>query len=208
MSPAQEPPLSLYLVRHGQTEWSLSGQHTGTTEIPLTAHGEEEARLLAPWLRQVPFAHVLSSPRQRAQRTCALAGLEGAAIEPDLAEWDYGEYEGIRSADIHKDRPGWDIFEDGCPGGETPTAVSARADRLIARLATLHGNVALFSHGHFGVVLAARWIGLPVVEAKHLLLSTASLNILGTNPSHPDIRVIKLWNSTPGLFAPAPAGGQ
>ena len=197
----EESPLSLYMVRHGQTEWSLSGQHTGRTEIPLTPHGEAEARLLAPWLQRVAFTRVLTSPRQRAQRTCALAGLSGAEIEPDMAEWDYGDYEGIRSADIHKQRPGWDIFTDGCPGGESPAQVSARADRLIARLAAMGGNVALFSHGHFGVVLAARWIGLPVAEGKHLLLSTASLNILGYNPSHPDIPVIALWNSTPGRFA-------
>ena len=180
---------ALYLIRHGETEWSLSGQHTGRTDIPLTARGEDEARELGQCLRAIPFARVLTSPRQRARRTCELAGLGPAAeIEPDLAEWDYGDYEGQRSVDIRKGRPDWNLFRDGCPNGEMPAQVSDRADRLIARLRALDGNVALFSHGQFGCVLAARWIGLPVVEAQHFLLGTASLSILGYDPTTPRCR--------------------
>ena len=175
MSSAQKSLLSLYFIRHGQTEWSLSGQHTGRTDIPLTAHGEDEVRALAPWLKPIQFTRVLTSPRQRAQRTCELAGLgQLAELEPDLAEWDYGDYEGKLSSDIRKERPHWNVFQDGCPGGEMPAQISDRANRLIARLCTMQGNVALFSHGEFGPALAARWIGLNVVEGQHLLLDTAS----------------------------------
>jgi probable phosphoglycerate mutase len=199
---SQTAPLRLHVIRHGQTEWSLSGQHTGTSDIPLTAHGEDEARSLVPWLGSRSFARVLCSPRQRARRTCELAGL-GSAVEtlPDLAEWNYGEYEGKRSAEIAKTRPGWNIFQDGCPGGESPADISDRADRLIASLQVLEGNIALFSHGHFSCVLATRWIGLPVIEGQHLSLSTASLSILSYAPSHPDVRVIALWNATPAALA-------
>jgi broad specificity phosphatase PhoE len=190
---SQAAPLRLHVIRHGETEWSLSGQHTGTSDIPLTARGEDEARGLVRWLGSRSFARVLCSPRQRARRTCELAGL-GSAVEtaPDLAEWDYGDYEGKRSADI---------FQDGCPGGESPAAITDRADRLIASLQSLEGNVALFSHGHFSCVLATRWIGLPVIEGQHLSLSTASLSILSYAPSHPDVRVIALWNATPAALA-------
>ena len=188
----------LYLVRHGETEWSLSGQHTGRSDIPLTKAGEAGARALAPRLAEISFAHVLTSPRQRARRTCELAGLGSAAdVEADLAEWDYGDYEGKRSVDIRKDRPGWDVFRDGCPHGEAPTQVADRADRLIARLQALGGNIALFSHGHFGRVLAMRWIGLPVLEGQHFSLDPASLSILGYNSSHPGVPVILLWNAAP-----------
>jgi broad specificity phosphatase PhoE len=190
--------LRLYLVRHGETEWSLSGQHTGRTDISLTSRGEEGARELAPYLRGIVFARVLTSPRQRTRQTCELAGLMGAAeIEPDLAEWDYGDYEGKRSLDICKERPGWDIFRDGCPGGEAPAQISDRADRLLSRLGALEGNVALFSHGHFGRVLAARWIGLPVIDGGHFALGTASLGILGREHSHPETPVLALWNFSP-----------
>jgi broad specificity phosphatase PhoE len=199
---APKTPLNVYFIRHGQTEWSLSGQHTGTTDIPLTARGEDEARELIPWLKQVRFGLVLTSPRRRARHTCELVGLgQEAQIEPDLAEWDYGDYEGKRSAEIAKTHPGWNIFQDGCPGGESPAAITARADRLIASLQSLEGNVALFSHGHFSSVLATRWIGLPVIEGQHLSLSTASLSILSYAPSHPEIRVIALWNATPAALA-------
>ena len=197
MTDLHKPPLRLYLIRHSETEWSLSGQHTGRTDLPLTAHGEEAARQLAPRLRLVQFARVFTSPRQRARRTCELAGLGAAAEkEPDLAEWDYGDYEGKLTADVHKQRPGWNVFRDGCPGGEMPRAISDRADRLIARLCTLDGNVALFSHGEFACVLATRWIGLPVVEGQHFTVDPASLGILSYNPSHPEVRVIALWNVT------------
>ncbi len=203
MSQSKPAPLRLHLIRHGETEWSLSGQHTGSSDIPLTAHGEDEARGLVPWLGRITFTRVLCSPRQRARRTSELAGL-GAAAEttPDLAEWDYGEYEGRRSADIRRDNPGWEIFRDGCPGGESPAQVAARADRLIASLQGLEGNVALVSHGHFSCVLGTRWIGLPVVHGQHLSLGTASLSILGYAANHPDVRVIALWNATRAALAP------
>ncbi len=179
MITSKSMPLRLYLIRHGETEWTISGQHTGRTDIPLTAHGEDEARELAPRIRDIPFAHVLTSPRERARRTCELLGLgDVAEIELDLVEWDYGDYEGQRSADIREGRPSWNLFRDGSPRGEAPAQISARADRLIARVRGLDGNVALFSHGHFGRVLAARWIGLSVEQAQHLLLSTASLSVL------------------------------
>jgi len=188
----------LYLVRHGETEWSRSGQHTGKTDIALTAHGEKQAAALAPWLQKIRFSAVLTSPRQRARNTCALAGLgENAAIEPNLAEWDYGDYEGLRSGEIRERQAGWTVFQDGCPNGESPADITSRADALIARLLTMTGNIALFSHGHFGAALAARWIGLPLIQAEHLLLSPATLSILGSNPSHPEVRVISLWNASP-----------
>lgn len=195
---AQTRPLQLYFIRHGETEWSRSGRHTGHTDVPLTARGEDEARALRPYLQDLAFTHVLTSPRQRARRTCELAGLAPAAeIEPDLSEWDYGDYEGQCSAEIRKGRPEWNVFQDGCPRGETPAQISGRADRLIARLQTLEGNVALFAHGQFGAVLAARWIGLPAVEGQHFLLGTGSMSILSDSPSHPERRVIALWNAGP-----------
>ncbi len=190
--------MQLYLIRHGDTEWTRSGQHTGRTDIPLTARGEDEARTLAPVLREVDFARVLTSPRQRARRTCELAGLGSAAeVEPDLEEWDYGEYEGRRTVDIRQGRPDWNVFRDGCPGGETAAQVSERADRLIAHLLSLSGNVALFSHGQFGCVLAARWIGMPTIEGQHFALGPASLSVLGHEPDHPRVPVITLWNAGP-----------
>jgi len=192
-------PLRLYYIRHGETEWSLSGRHTGRSELPLTERGEQRARELGPRLRGIDFAQVLTSPRQRARRTCELSGLGAAAeVEPDLAEWDYGDYEGQRSADILQTRPDWNLFRDGCPGGESPAQVSARADRLLARLQTRSGNIALFSHGHFGRVLGARWVGLSVEQAQHLLLSTASLSVLGYEHDRGDQPVIALWNAVSG----------
>lgn len=197
--------IRLYLVRHGETEWSLSGQHTGRTDLPLTAHGEAEACQLVPWLRHLQFARVLTSPLQRARRTCELAGLGAAAVvEPDLAEWNYGDYEGRLSRDIRQERPGWDVFRDGCPNGEMPGQVSDRADRLIAHLCKLDGNAALFSHGQFSRALAAQWIELSVNEARHFSLGTASLSILGFDPSHPEVRVIELWNAAPAGLAGGP----
>lgn len=186
----------LYLLRHGETAWSLAGRHTSRTDLPLTARGEHEARQLAERLQTVTFSHVFTSPRLRARRTCELAGLGAAAeIEPDLAEWDYGDYEGLTSSEIIRDRPTWNIFRDGCPRGETPAAISARTDRLLARLRALTGNVAVFSHGHLGRVLAARWIGLPVDEAQSFLLSPASLSILGYEHDNAAAPVIALWNA-------------
>ncbi len=196
------PPLSLFLVRHGQTEWSLSGRHTGSTDIPLTNDGEDEARALQPYLARIHFDYVFTSPMQRAKQTCALAGLGNhAETEPDLSEWDYGDYEGRTSAEIYKTRPGWLVFADGCPGGELPAQVQTRTDRLLTRLAAMRGNVALFSHGQISLVMAALWIGLPVLAGQHFLLGTASLNILSVNPAHPNIRVVSLWNATPTFLA-------
>ena len=187
----------LYLVRHGETAWSLTGQHTGRTDIPLTEQGEQDARELAERLRGVKFSRVFTSPLQRARRTCELAALNRVAeIETDLVEWDYGDYEGQRPDEIRKDRPDWNVFRDGCPRGESPAQISKRADRLIARLRTLEGDLAIFSHGHFGRVLAARWIGLPLDQAQHFLLSTASLSILGFEHNLAEEPAIVMWNKS------------
>ena len=188
----------LYFIRHGETEWSLSGRHTGRTEIPLTPHGGEQARELGLRLRMLGFSRVLTSPRQRARQTCKLAGLTPSAeIDADLSEWDYGDYEGRTTAEIRVHRPGWNVYRDGCPGGETPAQVSDRADRVIANLAAAEGKIALFSHAQFGCVLTARWIGLPVNKGQHFSLGPASLNILGYSPGHPEIAVIALLNGSP-----------
>ncbi len=189
-------PLRLYIVRHGETAWSLSGQHTGRTDLALTTQGEAQARALKPLLDTIHFDTVLTSPALRARQTWELAGpvLPAAVFEPDLAEWDYGSYEGKTSVEIRKDRAGWNVYRDGCPGGEGPGDVSNRADRLIARLRRLDGNVALFSHGQFGCSLGARWIGLPVMQGEHFQFGTASLSILSFNPSHPELPVITGWN--------------
>ena len=193
--PASSTGFHIYFIRHGETEWSLSQRHTGRTDIPLTARGEEQARAVGVRLSDIGFLRVLTSPRQRAQRTCELAHLSLLAeIEPDLAEWDYGDYEGQTSDEVYKGRPGWNVFRDGCPGGETPLQISDRADRLIANLDKQCGTIALFSHGQFGSALAARWIGLPVAKGQHFSIYPASLTILGYNPGHPEVRVISLWN--------------
>jgi probable phosphoglycerate mutase len=186
----------VYLIRHGETAWSRSGQHTSRTDVPLIETGESQARALATRLRAIPFEQVLTSPRQRARQTCDLAGLAAAAaIEPDLVEWDYGDYEGLRTAEILARRPGWALFRDGCPGGESPEEVEARADRLIARLRRSGGTIALFSHGHFGRVLAGRWIGLTVIQSERLLLNPASVSILSYEHNRTEEPVIALWNS-------------
>jgi probable phosphoglycerate mutase len=192
----EELPI-VYLARHGETAWSLSGQHTGRTDLPLTVHGEQTARRLGQRLKRLTFLKVFSSPLQRARKTCELAGFGSMAeIDPDLVEWDYGEYEGRRGADIRAERPDWNLFRDGCPGGETPKQVSGRADRVVSRVRTLTGNVLLFSSGHFIRVLASRWLGLePSANSRYLMLSTASLSALGyeTDLSKP---VIRFWNDT------------
>lgn len=200
---------TIYFVRHGETAWSLTGQHTGRTDLALTANGEAQARALAPALRGIAFAHVLTSPLQRARQTCALTGLASAAVvEPDLIEWDYGAYEGLCSTEIREQRPGWSLFDDGCPGGETPDQVAVRADRLITRMATLSGNVAVFSHKQFGCSLAVRWIGLAVAEGQRLALDTASLSVLGNDAHHCGTRVIEAWNFAPGRFAASAPEGR
>jgi broad specificity phosphatase PhoE len=189
---------TLYLIRHGETAWTLSGQHTGRTDIPLTAHGEDMARELAPVLKSVDFGAVLTSPRQRAMRTCALAEPGAKAmIEPDLAEWDYGDYEGMLSREIRQAHPGWNVFRDGCPGGETLAEVAARADRLLLHVKTLPSPIAMFSHGQFGSVLGARWIGLGGELAQHLALDPASISVLGPKPGHPAVPMILRWNCVP-----------
>lgn len=188
------PPV-IYVVRHGDTAWTLSGQHTGLTDLPLTAEGEEHARALRRRLKDVAFAKVVTSPLQRARTTCALAGFSSVAeIDNDLVEWDYGKYEGLRSAEIHAKRPGWDLFRDGAPGGESPAQVAARADNVCRRVRPLRGNVLIFSSGHFIRVLAARWIGLePSCHCNSFVLGPASLSVFGYDPalSRP---VIQLWN--------------
>lgn len=190
-------PLKIYVIRHGETAWSLTGQHTGLADIPLTPNGEAMACKLATSLQGIEFSKILTSPRLRARRTSELAGF-GAKAETEalLAEWDYGQYEGLRSAEIRQLHPGWDIWTSPCPGGETAEHISGRADQLIASLRDITGNVILFSHGHFGRVLAARWIGLPVTQGQHFALDPASISVLGFEASHPERRVISRWNST------------
>jgi broad specificity phosphatase PhoE len=187
---------SIYLARHGETAWSLSGQHTGLTDIPLTAQGELNARRLSQPLAGRTFAKVFTSPLQRARRTCELAGFGSVAqVDPDLVEWNYGTYEGKKSIDIHKTAPNWQLFRDGAPGGEQLDQISARADRVVARLRAVGADVLLFSSGHFLRVLAARWLGKDVPAGRFFLLSTAALSILSYehNLSNPAIR---LWNDT------------
>src|SRR5262252_4196326 len=187
----------VYLARHGETAWTISRQHTGLTDLPLTERGERTARRLGERLKGLKFAKVFTSPLQRAARTCELAGFKaGAEIDRDLVEWDYGEYEGRRTAEILAERPGWELFRDGAPGGESPKQVSERADRVVRRVRAVSGDVLIFTSGHFMRVLATRWLGLePTVNCKFFMLSTASLSALGYEHdlSRP---VIRLWNET------------
>ena len=186
----------VYLVRHGETEWSLNGRHTGRTDLPLTDHGEDESRKLGTRLPKETFSRVFSSPRLRARRTCELAGLAAdMEIDSDLAEWDYGDYEGVRTVEIRKHHPHWNILRDGCPRGESPAQIGERTDRVVARLRKLEGDVAIFSHGHLGRVFGARWIGLRVDQAERLLLGTASVSILDYDPTRGNDGVIALWNA-------------
>jgi probable phosphoglycerate mutase len=183
----------VYLLRHGETEWSRDGKHTGVTDVPLTEHGRATAARLKAALDEQKFATVLSSPLRRARQTCELAGLaDQATLEPDLMEWNYGEYEGLTTKQIQQNRPGWSVFRDGCPGGETPEQVAARADRVIARIRAADGNVVVFAHGHILRVIAARWINLPVIFGEHFLLDTATLNVLGY---YYDTPALKIWNA-------------
>jgi broad specificity phosphatase PhoE len=187
----------IYLARHGETAWSLTGQHTGLTDLPLTERGERNAGRLGKRLAGLAFAKVLTSPLERARRTCELAGYGAVAeIDRDLVEWNYGEYEGRRTSDIRAERPDWQLFRDGCPGGESPAQVAARADRVVNRLRTIPGDVLLFSSGDFLRVLAVRWIGMdPTVYAKSFKLSTAGLSAIGYDRflSQP---AVWLWNET------------
>jgi len=187
----------VYVARHGETAWTLTGQHTGLTDLPLTEAGERNARSLGERLKGLECAQVFTSPLRRARRTCELAGFGTAAeVDADLVEWNYGEYEGLRSAEIRAKRPGWQLFQDGCPGGESPEDVAVRADRVVSRVRSIAGDVLLFSSGHFIRVLAARWIGIgPTSTARSFMLSTASLSAFSYEQdlSRP---VIRLWNDT------------
>jgi broad specificity phosphatase PhoE len=192
-------PLQVYFVRHGETAGPLDGPHAGPTDLRLTAHGEDAARQLAHTLQGLAFSRVFTSPRQAARATCELAGLsELAQTETDLSEWDYGDYEGLRTADIQKLHPQWDVMKDGCPGGELPADVGGRADRVIARLRECTGRVALFSHGQFGRVMVARWLGLPPLQGQHFAIDPASIGILSFEPAHPLRRIVSLWNAAAG----------
>ncbi|HEY1662715.1 MAG TPA: histidine phosphatase family protein [Verrucomicrobiae bacterium] len=189
----------IYLARHGETAWSKSGQHTGRTDLPLTERGEQAAQLLGKRLRELNFAKVFTSPLQRAARTCTLAGFgDVAEIDSNLVEWNYGQYEGLTSPQIHAGRPDWSLFRDGCPGGESPGQIAARADAVVNRVRAVRGDVLIFSSGHFLRILAARWLGLEPFAGKFLLLDTASVSALGyenelTRP------VLRLWNDTSHL---------
>jgi broad specificity phosphatase PhoE len=192
-----EPLSVIYVARHGETAWSLSGQHTGLTDLPLTERGERNARRLGDRLKGLTFTKVLTSPLQRAARTCELAGFGASAeVDRDLLEWNYGEYEGRRTAEILAERPGWQIFRDGCPGGESPDQIGTRADRVVSRLRAIQGDVLLFSSGHFLRVLAARWLGLEPAAGRYFLLSTASLGMLAYEHNSRSEPVIRLWNDT------------
>jgi probable phosphoglycerate mutase len=186
----------VYLARHGETAWSLSGQHTGLTDLPLTERGEQNARRMAERLRGLTFARVYTSPLKRVKRTCELAGFgDVAEVMPELVEWNYGDYEGLKTVEIHKARPNWHLFRDGCPSGESPAEVGERADRVVKKVRTVSGDMLIFSSAHFLRVLAARWLGLPPEAGRYLVLSVASVSVVGYehNLSEP---VIRLWNDT------------
>ena len=185
-----------YLARHGETAWTVSGQHTGLTDLPLTERGERNAQRLGERLSGMTFTRVFTSPLRRVLRTCELTGFAAVAeVDPDLVEWHYGQYEGRRTAEIHAERPDWQLFRDGCPGGETPDEVAGRTDRVVSRVRSVQGDVLLFSSGHFLRVLAARWLGVEPCGGRFFLLSTASLSAVGYEHdlSQP---VIRLWDDT------------
>jgi broad specificity phosphatase PhoE len=184
--------VNVFVIRHGETAWSLSGRHTGTTDIPLTDNGRRLAERLRPILAKERFARVFVSPMRRARETCELAGLGNAAvIDRELGEWNYGEYEGLTPKEIHERAPGWLIFRDGCPGGESAEQIGTRADRVIARIRAVEGDIALFAHGHVLRVFVSRWIGFPVSAGQHFLLDTGTLSVLGYYREIPAVRV---WN--------------
>ena len=185
----------IYLMRHGETAWSITGQHTGRTDLPLTDNGERQALRLLGRLEGIAFTQVFTSPLQRARRTAELAGLGATArLDPELMEWNYGDYEGKTTAAIHGEQPGWNIFQHGCPHGETAEQIAQRADRVLARLRAMDGTVGLFSHGHFLRTLAVRWIQMPVQAGSHFALDTASISILACDSRCADLPVISLWN--------------
>ncbi len=189
------PAQKVFLIRHGETEWSLSGQHTGTTDIPLTENGRQVARLLKPILANQPFALALTSPLRRARETCELAGLgQQCQVDPDLVEWNYGEYEGLTPKQIHDIKPGWMVFTDGAPGGETPEQIESRIDRVIGKIQAVgvKGDVIVFAHGHLIRAFAARWLGLRASEGRFFLLDTATVNVL---TDYRDTPAVKRWNA-------------
>jgi probable phosphoglycerate mutase len=187
------PVQEVFLVRHGETEWSLNGRHTGVSDIPLTENGRRVARRWQPFAAARTLDLVLTSPLQRAHETCELAGLGGRAeTDPDLMEWDYGEYEGLTPKEIRARQPEWMVFRDGCPGGESPEQIGARVDRVIAKVRARAGDVALFAHGHVLRVLGARWLGLPASAGSHFLLDTATLCVLS---SYHGVPAMKRWNA-------------
>jgi len=191
----------VYLARHGETAWTITGQHTGLTDLPLTERGEQNARRLAGRLSGIAFAKVFTSPLRRAIETCKLAGFGSVAeTDRDLVEWDYGEYEGRRTVDILRERPDWQLFRDGCPGGESPQQIAARADRVVSRVRAVAGNVLLFSSGHFLRVLATRWIGLEPINGRSFMLKTASLSELSYENSLSQPAIL-LWDDTQHVLA-------
>jgi probable phosphoglycerate mutase len=191
----------VYIIRHAETDWSLSGRHTGRTEVPLTRQGEEHAIGLGDRLRGKNFIKIFSSPRERAKRTCELTGFgRMMELDDDLQEWDYGDYEGLRTSEIQSKQPGWILFRDGCPNGESLEQVSARADRVVGRLRQLDGNIAIYSHGHFLRVLVARWLLFPPVEGRRFLLGPGTISILGYEHHSLDEPVVVLWNEAPHLI--------
>jgi broad specificity phosphatase PhoE len=188
-----EPESSeVWIIRHGETEWSKSGQHTGTTDLPLTDKGEQDAVALAPALRGVHFDRILSSPLQRARRTAELAGVSDVELDDQLVEWNYGEYEGRTRVEIQQDHPDWSVWRDGCPGGESPTQIADRVDRVIERVRSIEGRVLLFGHGHILRALAARWLTQPVALGAHLELVTGRVSVLGHDRGTP---TLELWNA-------------
>jgi broad specificity phosphatase PhoE len=195
-------PSEIYIVRHGETAWTRTGQHTGWTDLALTPEGEEQARALEQWLRDIRFDQVFSSPLQRALRTCALAGFGSlAALDPDLVEWNYGDYEGRTLSEIHAVNPNWDLLRDGCPGGESVAQITERIDRIIARLQKPMGNVLIFSSSHLLRMLAARWLGADGGLARNLVLDPAGVSVLGYDHNGMD-RVIRRWNLCQARYNP------
>jgi probable phosphoglycerate mutase len=184
----------IYLIRHGETEWTVLGKHTGNTDIPLTAQGEEDAKKIRDYLKGVGFQKVLVSPLQRAKETCRLSGFfSHALIDEDLREWDYGRYEGLTTSEIRKENPSWTIFSQGAPDGESIADIGARANRVLGRVCSIPGDVAIFSSGHILRSIAARWLGMPVSFGKHLILNPASISILGFERETP---ALIQWNQT------------
>lgn len=186
------PATELWIVRHGPTEWSRNGRHTSATDLPLLPDGEDDARALTGRLADLDPVLVLTSPRLRARRTAELAGYADAVVDDDLTEWAYGDYEGVTTPDIRVGAPGWSIWRDGCPGGESPDEIGARLDRVVARARAADGPVLAFAHGHSLRVLAARWLGLPVADGRHFVLDTATISVLGDDRGQPAIR---RWNA-------------